>query len=77
MPAAPVPGSPGIDAKAAGAVLALADRFFAAIEAGDLDAVAGIYAPDAVIWHNSTRAEMSAADTSISPRSTSGNFTSV
>ncbi len=27
-------------------------RFFAAIEAGDIDAVREIYAPDALIWHN-------------------------
>jgi len=30
----------------------VADRIFAAIEAGDADAVAEIYADDAVIWHN-------------------------
>jgi ketosteroid isomerase-like protein len=33
-------------------VLALADRFFAAIEAGDIASVRDIYAPDAQIWHN-------------------------
>ncbi|MDR2988418.1 MAG: nuclear transport factor 2 family protein [Nocardiopsaceae bacterium] len=27
-------------------------RFFAAIEAGDIDTVRAIYAPDALIWHN-------------------------
>jgi ketosteroid isomerase-like protein len=32
--------------------LALADRFFASIEAGDIAAVRDIYAPDAEIWHN-------------------------
>ena len=32
--------------------LSLADRFFAAIEAGDIAAVRDIYAPDAEIWHN-------------------------
>jgi len=30
-------------------------RFFAAIEAGDIDAVRSIYAPDALIWHNDDR----------------------
>ena len=30
----------------------LADRFFAAIEAGDIAAVREIYSPDAEIWHN-------------------------
>ena len=32
--------------------LDVADRLFAAIEAGDIDAVRGIYAPGAEIWHN-------------------------
>ena len=27
-------------------------RFFAALEAGDIDAVRAIYSPDALIWHN-------------------------
>ncbi len=31
---------------------ALADEFFAAIERGDIDAVAALYEPDATIWHN-------------------------
>jgi ketosteroid isomerase-like protein len=30
----------------------LARRFFDAIERGDVDEVRSIYAPDAVIWHN-------------------------
>jgi ketosteroid isomerase-like protein len=32
--------------------MSVADDLFAAIEKGDVDAVRGIYAPDAVIWHN-------------------------
>ena len=32
--------------------LELCERFFAAVQAGDLDTVRAIYAPDAVIWHN-------------------------
>jgi ketosteroid isomerase-like protein len=32
--------------------LDVAARLFAAIEAGDIDAVRAIYAPDAEIWHN-------------------------
>lgn len=32
--------------------LAVAERFFSAIEQGDVETVANIYAPDAVIWHN-------------------------
>ncbi len=32
--------------------LAVAERLFAAIAAGDIDAVRALYAPDAVIWHN-------------------------
>jgi ketosteroid isomerase-like protein len=30
----------------------LANRLFAAIEAGEVDTVAALYADDAVIWHN-------------------------
>ena len=33
-------------------VAAVADEFFAAIEAGDTDALARLYHPDARIWHN-------------------------
>lgn len=33
-------------------VLELAERFFRAVERGDLDEVRAIYAPDAHIWHN-------------------------
>ena len=35
----------------------LANRLFAAIEAGDVDAVRDLYAPDAVIWHNTDGVE--------------------
>jgi ketosteroid isomerase-like protein len=38
-------------------ILALAERFVAAIEAGDLEAVRACYAPDARIWHNTDGAE--------------------
>jgi ketosteroid isomerase-like protein len=38
---------------------ALAARFFAAIQAGDIDAISEIYAPDAVIWHNTDQVEQS------------------
>lgn len=40
----------------------LATRFFAAIEAGDIDTVAAIYADDAVIWHNYDQVEQAAVD---------------
>lgn len=33
-------------------ILALAERFFDAIEAGDIAAVRSVYAPEAAIWHN-------------------------
>jgi len=33
-------------------VLRLAERFVAAIETGDIEAVKDCYAPDAEIWHN-------------------------
>jgi ketosteroid isomerase-like protein len=37
--------------------LDVAKRFFAAIERGDIATVGEIYAPDAVIWHNTDRVE--------------------
>jgi ketosteroid isomerase-like protein len=40
-------------------VLDIAERFFRAIEAGDVEAVRAIYAPDARIWHNFNRSEQS------------------
>jgi ketosteroid isomerase-like protein len=40
----------------------LADRFFAAIEAGDVESVASCYADDAVIWHNTDQVEQPKAD---------------
>ncbi|ANZ23740.1 ketosteroid isomerase [Rhodococcus sp. WB1] len=33
-------------------MLDLADRFFAAVRAGDVDTLTNLYAPDARIWHN-------------------------
>jgi ketosteroid isomerase-like protein len=33
-------------------IVALADRLFGAIEAGDVDAVRACYAPDIGVWHN-------------------------
>lgn len=38
------------------------DRFFAAIEAGDLDTVAGCYADDVVVWNNLARSDATKAD---------------
>ncbi|HEY8173274.1 MAG TPA: nuclear transport factor 2 family protein [Dehalococcoidia bacterium] len=40
-------------------MLELAERFFAAVTAGDLEAVRAMYAPDAVVWHNYDRASQS------------------
>jgi ketosteroid isomerase-like protein len=37
--------------------LDVAERFFAAIEAGDVERIKAIYAPDAVIWHNNDQKE--------------------
>ena len=37
--------------------LELADRFFRAVEEGDIDALRDIYAPDAVVWHNNDQVE--------------------
>lgn len=41
----------------ASAMRALADRFFGAIEAGDISGVASCYARDAIIWHNDDKLE--------------------
>lgn len=40
----------------------LADRLFKAIEAGDVEAVRELYAPDAVIWHNFDGVEQNVDD---------------
>lgn len=40
---------------------ALAARFFDAIERGEIDAVLGIYARDAVIWHNTDEKDVTPA----------------
>ena len=37
--------------------LLVAERFFRAVEMGDTDEVARVYAPDARIWHNFSQAE--------------------
>jgi ketosteroid isomerase-like protein len=44
------------------AIRQLAQDFFAAIERGDLEAVQAIYAPDAIVWHNTDRLAGSVAD---------------
>lgn len=40
----------------------LADRFFAAVSAGDATALTGLYAPDARIWHNDDGTEQTVAE---------------
>jgi ketosteroid isomerase-like protein len=42
--------------------LAFAERFVAAIQAGDGEAVRACYAPDAKIWHNIDRLEQTVED---------------
>lgn len=37
-------------------------RFFTALEAGDIDTVRAIYAPDALIWHNDDLIDQSVDD---------------
>ena len=37
-------------------------RFFAALEAGDIETVRSIYSPDALIWHNDDLLEQSVDD---------------
>lgn len=41
---------------------ALAMSFFDAIERGDIDAVRAIYAPDAIVWHNTDGVAQPVAD---------------
>lgn len=43
-------------------IRALAQRFFDAIEAGDIATVESCYTDDAVVWHNFDRLEQSRAD---------------
>jgi len=43
-------------------IRALAQRFFDAVENGDVEALRGIYAPDAIIWHNTDELETTVAD---------------
>jgi len=40
----------------------LAEHFFSAIERGDLEAVRNIYAHDAIIWHNTDNASVTAEE---------------
>jgi uncharacterized protein len=40
----------------------IVSRFFAAIEAGDIETVRAIYAPEAVIWHNDDLVEQPVED---------------
>jgi ketosteroid isomerase-like protein len=42
--------------------LAIAEKFFRAIEAGDIAAIRAIYAPNAVIWHNNDQLEQGVDD---------------
>jgi ketosteroid isomerase-like protein len=37
----------------------VAERLFRAIEAGDIDAVASLYSPDILVWHNTDGKEQS------------------
>ena len=50
------PGPAGEDA------VATVERFFAALEAGDTDTLAAIYATDAQIWHNDNSDEQGVQD---------------
>jgi ketosteroid isomerase-like protein len=56
MPASPKNGTPPRSSED------LVNRFFAALEAGDIDTLRGIYAPDAVIWHNDDLIEQPVED---------------
>jgi uncharacterized protein len=41
---------------------ALANRFFACIESGDIDALREMYSSDAVVWHNYDQIDQPVAD---------------
>ena len=43
-------------------ISSLANRFFAAIEMGDIAGVAAIYADDAVVWHNNDQREQTVVE---------------
>ena len=43
-------------------ILALAKRFFDAVEQGDIDTLYNCYAPEAKIWHNTDEQEQSRDD---------------
>lgn len=43
-------------------ILSVAARFFSAIEDGNIDEIRSIYAPAAIIWHNTDRAESTAVE---------------
>jgi uncharacterized protein len=47
----------------------LADEFFAAVERADMDALAAMYTPDAVLWHNSDNREQPHAENTAMLRS--------
>jgi ketosteroid isomerase-like protein len=42
--------------------VAIVERFFAALEAGDTDLLARLYTPDARIWHNDASGEQGVED---------------
>jgi ketosteroid isomerase-like protein len=58
-------------------ILALADRFFGAIEAGDIEALREIYATDAVVWHNYDQVEQSLDENLVVLRWLTANVASV
>ncbi|NMM86556.1 hypothetical protein B2J88_19670 [Rhodococcus sp. SRB_17] len=43
-------------------ILAFADRFFNAVQDGDIDAVAGFYRDDVTVWHNFDNLDQSRDD---------------
>src|SRR5438552_666098 len=57
MSGLPGPASPGWEAWTMSDVMELADRFFAAISAGDAAAVRDMYDPSALVWHNNDGVE--------------------
>lgn len=49
-------------------ILDLADRFFRAVEAGDIDTVRDCYAADVAIWHNTDNLEQTRSENLVTLR---------
>jgi len=55
-------------------ILEFADRFFNAVEGGDIDAVAGFYRDDVTVWHNFDNLDQSRHDNLATLAGISGRY---